>query len=335
MYFREDTQAAAELLKQAIPLMVKRKIPTNPCNIALWYAYAAGLDKNLNQALETHFPDNTQYAPEKSEELFFDYFIKSYMPSHEGAQEAMVSLLTRLYESTKKTADGTREYGSALQKGLDQFKNETDPREMEKTLVSLLEETRAVDHLTRRFTQEIDSAKQEIESLKQQLKDTEKSVFVDSLTKIGNRRSFDRTLVGAMVKTNAELSLLLIDLDNFKKCNDTYGHLTGDRVLAGVGQLLESHKSENIHVSRYGGEEFAVIVRQKTREQVHDLAEMIRTQVMKIQIKQQGRYIGNISTSIGIAERKPGESRESLIHRADQALYSAKQNGRNQVKISD
>ena len=335
MYFREDSQAAAELLKQAIPLMVQRKIPTNPCNFALWYAYAANKDKNLKQALDSSFSNNAQYAPEKSEELFFDYFVKSYMPGHETAQDAMVTLLTNLFESTKRTADGTREYGTALQKGLNDLKNETDPKEMEKTLVSLMQDTETVDHLTRQFSKEIDSAKQEIESLKQQLKDTEKSAFVDSLTKIGNRRAFDRALVGAMTDTDTRLSLLLIDLDHFKKCNDTYGHLTGDRILTGIGQLLDSFKAEHIQVARYGGEEFAVIVTQKTLEEASHLAEMIRARIEKIRIKQLDEYIDNISASIGVAQLQPGETRENLIHRADQALYSAKQNGRNQVKLAD
>lgn len=335
MYFREDSQTAAELLRQAIPLMVKRKIPTNPCNFALWYAYAADRDKTLKQALDDHFPKEGNYEPEKSEELFFNHFVKSYMPAHEGAQDAMVSLLTNLFGSVQKTADGTRDYGSALQKGLEKVKNETDPKEMEKTLASLLEETEAVDHLTQQFSSELNSAKEEIESLKKQLKDTEQSAFVDSLTKIGNRRSFDSALAGVLSDPDAKPCLLLVDLDHFKKCNDTYGHLTGDRILAGVGQLLDTLKAENIHVARYGGEEFAVIIKQGTLEEAVELGESVRSKLAKIRIKQQDQCVDNITASIGVAQRTPGESGESLIQRADQALYSAKQNGRDQVRCAE
>lgn len=335
MYFREDAETAAELLKQAIPQMVKRKIPTNPWNIALWYAYAADRDKNLKQDLETQFPETEHYIPEKSEELFFDYFVKSYMLGDEGAKETLERLLGDLFGSVKRTEEGARQYGTALQQGIDKIRNERDPKEMEKALLSLLKDTETADTLTREFSDELDAAREEIESLKRQLKATEKSAFVDGLTQIGNRREFDRNLTALLAKSDAQPCLIMIDLDHFKKCNDNYGHLTGDRILSAMGQLLQGVRQEHVRVARYGGEEFAVLLSQGCITDAKTLAESIRVQVEKIQIKQRERCIDNISASFGIARLRPGESRESLIERADQALYLAKRNGRNRVECAD
>lgn len=332
MYFREDTQTAANLLKQAIPLMVKRNIPTNPCNFALWYAYAADRDSDLKQALEQTFPESQPYEPEKGEQLFFDYFVKSYLPNHESAQDTMVSLLTGLFSSAQVTAEGTREYGQSLQQGLDKIKGDASPEELEKTLESLLQDTEAADALTQQFHSELSSAKEEIELLKQRLKDTEKSAFVDSLTKIGNRRSFDQAMAAAMADPQYQPCLLLIDLDHFKKFNDTYGHLIGDRVLSAMGQLLKTFEKEDVHVARYGGEEFAVIVKRGMAAGAVELAEAIRAKVTKIRIKQQEQDIDTITTSIGVTQFRGGEDVASFIQRADKALYSAKQNGRDQVQ---
>ena len=335
MYFREDPKQAAELLKQAIPLMVERKIPTNPCNFALWYAYVAERDHGLKKELDRDFSSSKSYFPEKSEELFFDYFVKPFISDNKDAQTAVVSLLNGLSSSALRTAEGAKDYGQALQQGLEKMQNESDPAKLEETLKGLLQETEAADDLNQTFYKELRSAKEEIESLKRQLKDSEQNAFVDSLTKIGNRRSFDRALEGAMAMPGARPLLLLIDLDFFKKCNDTYGHLTGDRILAALGKLLQTFGADHIQVARYGGEEFAAVLSKGTIEQALNLAESIREKVTKVKIKQQDRIIDGISASIGVAQLRPGETKESLIQRVDKALYRAKGNGRNQVQSAE
>lgn len=335
MYFREDPKKAAELLKQAIPHMVERKIPTNPCNFALWYAYVSERDHNLKKELERGFPESKNYFPEKSEQLFFDYFVRPFISDNEEAQQAVASLLSDLSGSVQRTADGAKDYGEALQKGLQRIQNESDPERLEETLTGLLQETEAVDHLNETFYLELKSAREEIESLKRQLQDSEKSAFVDSLTKIGNRRSFDRALEGVLAMPEEHPFLMLIDLDHFKKCNDTYGHLTGDRILAALGKLLQTFSGEHVQVARYGGEEFAAVITGYEKERVLQLAESIREKVTKIKIKQQDKIIDGISASIGVARFNPGESKESFMQRADQALYHAKENGRNQIQSAE
>ena len=123
---------------------------------------------------------------------------------------------------------------------------------------------------------------------------------------------------------------MLLDLDHFKKCNDTYGHVTGDRILEAVGDILARLRDAHIHPARYGGEEFAVVC-----EQPAELAETIRKKIEGIRVRQPdfSQVIDHIS--IGIAEAKFDDNAESVKERADKALYEAKENGRNQVKVAE
>ena len=127
----------------------------------------------------------------------------------------------------------------------------------------------------------------------------------------------------------------MIDLDHFKRLNDSYGHLMGDRVLEVVGQVLAQLHSERVFVARYGGEEFAVIVNDEL-EIAQRLAAQIRRQIAAMQIRRKSTQdtIGTITVSIGLTRFQPGETPESLIERADMGLYLAKENGRDRVVVA-
>ncbi len=128
--------------------------------------------------------------------------------------------------------------------------------------------------------------------------------------------------------------LLLLDLDKFKRCNDTHGHLAGDRILELVGEILGGLQGETIFVARYGGEEFVVIVNDSLAV-AQGIAEMIRQKVSSIHLKKKETIdvIGVVTVSIGVAMAGAGETPEEIIGRADAALYRAKENGRNCVVI--
>ena len=129
---------------------------------------------------------------------------------------------------------------------------------------------------------------------------------------------------------------VLVDVDHFKRFNDTYGHLMGDKVLQYVGKLLREICPEPMLPVRFGGEEFAVLVPSSSTDQAVNLSNQLREKIQAIRIKQKksGEVISSITASFGVATNKTEDSINTLIERADQALYSAKQNGRNQVQIA-
>ncbi len=169
--------------------------------------------------------------------------------------------------------------------------------------------------------------------LRQKLK--EESIR-DPLTHLFNRRFMKNVLVKEFAKAkrnkSAKFGVILLDVDHFKKFNDTYGHQAGDEALAQLASLLESQIRKGDIVCRYGGEEFLLILGGSSVENTLQRAESIRTAVEKLSITSGKNHQGSISISAGVASFDPKDhNTDDIIRRADNALYVAKEQGRNQV----
>lgn len=154
----------------------------------------------------------------------------------------------------------------------------------------------------------------------------------DALTTLYNRATFMEVLqeeITRMSRTGGEMSLLLMDIDDFKGINDIYGHLAGDAVLSSLGQLLRSLLRGEDMAARYGGEEFAILAAYTTAQQGVAIAEKARKSIAAHNFG----TLPPITVSIGCATYRQGERMESLIQRADLALYDAKNNGKNKVSV--
>ncbi len=160
----------------------------------------------------------------------------------------------------------------------------------------------------------------------------EKLSVTDQLTKLYNRRKIDDILATEVEQArryNNSFSLILIDIDHFKKVNDRYGHLVGDRILQALSRLFSSNIRKTDIVGRWGGEEFLIISMEKDITKVLIFVEKLRTLVDEHHFK----TVGNITCSFGVSHFKQGDSIDTLLQRADVALYEAKKAGRNCVKI--
>ena len=157
----------------------------------------------------------------------------------------------------------------------------------------------------------------------------------DGLTGIYNRRSFDTIIAREFdraARYGRELSLLIIDIDHFKRVNDTFGHVAGDDVLKALAANLSKQLRSNDHLARYGGEEFVIILPETPLEMAHLLAERIRTSAGEKDYSVGGSQTSHVTLSIGVSSF-PAQSAtlEELVHHADSALYKAKETGRNRV----
>lgn len=162
----------------------------------------------------------------------------------------------------------------------------------------------------------------------------EENALTDELTKLPNRRALAQRFLQEMQRARRHhnpIAFLMIDLDHFKQVNDTYGHLQGDAVLSELAQILVTGARESDVCARYGGEEFALILHETTEPGARTLAERIRAKVAA------ATFPGGLklTISVGIAATDDPALFTQLIDRADQALYQAKQGGRNQVRVAD
>ncbi len=166
---------------------------------------------------------------------------------------------------------------------------------------------------------------------------TRELAFTDGLTRIFNRRYFDQRYLREILRARRyqrSLAILMIDIDHFKKYNDTFGHLMGDEVLKKVARELERNIRRADILCRYGGEEFVIVLPEIDMEHASMVAEKLRTAVSRAVIHGEEKMPNkNITISIGVAAfPESGEDGLKLLEKADQALYRAKKNGRNRVE---
>ncbi|MDF2446448.1 MAG: diguanylate cyclase [Moraxellaceae bacterium] len=164
---------------------------------------------------------------------------------------------------------------------------------------------------------------------------------IDGLTQIANRRSLDMTLTTEWqraLRKREPIGVVMIDVDHFKLFNDTYGHAAGDECLRGVaGALKDFARRPGDLAARYGGEEFVLVLTNATAQQAQIVAERVRDKIVELAIPHQCSSHGSVTASFGVASMVPGADQtgpEALLLAADQALYRAKESGRNRVSVS-
>jgi len=178
--------------------------------------------------------------------------------------------------------------------------------------------------------------REQLAEVGQELEETRREGETDPLTRLSNRRVFDASIARSISLASAirrPISLLMIDIDHFKKVNDTHGHPNGDRALKAVADALaRAFPRRSDLVVRYGGEEFAVLC-EGDAAAVARLAERLLAMVRAIRV-QLDPHVLSVTVSVGLAEARPGERAEDLVERADRALYEAKHGGRDRAVIA-
>ncbi|MEO8484759.1 MAG: GGDEF domain-containing protein [Betaproteobacteria bacterium] len=170
-------------------------------------------------------------------------------------------------------------------------------------------------------------ARREADQFRAETKVLSDAVERDALTGIGNRRAFDRALSALLARGGGRCTLALIDCDHFKQVNDRASHVAGDRVLQRIASVLKQASRRTDLAARFGGDEFAIVFAEATLDEAKSVCERIRGVVER----HPGDDTPAVTISIGLAEASGGDSVETLLQRADAALYRAKAAGRNQV----
>jgi diguanylate cyclase len=175
-----------------------------------------------------------------------------------------------------------------------------------------------------------------MDSLRATLRQARAEALTDGLTGLANRKMFDETLKMRLRESagqRTDLCLILADIDNFKRFNDTWGHQTGDQIIRFIASSLQRQTQPDHLVARYGGEEFAIIMPRTRVVSARTIAEAIRAAIesKKLLRKSTNEELGRITISMGIAQYRPGERLHDLVERADTCLYASKRGGRNRV----
>ncbi|WP_031435072.1 GGDEF domain-containing protein [Methylomarinum vadi] len=328
----------AQLLRQSVPLMMKHRVSAHPINYAIWYEYVAGNNRKLNAAIDDLINQHIPLDDKISLNLYKTYICNASVESFEKINFDLQALIDKTTSTVQNSGNQVASFSENVQ--VDSLKlEEIDDLSQVKTVLSgIVAETQQLLEISNTLKSRLYEANQELASLRDELTKVREMATTDALTGLINRRAFDNVLHELVANSiDSAHCLLILDLDHFKKVNDTFGHLIGDKVLRFTAGLIKNHVAEHHLAARYGGEEMAVVMPNTHLEEALAIAEQIRIALASNQLKQKdnGRSIGKVTVSIGATSLKIDDSPESFIARADNALYTAKKSGRNKVVYKD
>ncbi len=330
-----DLEKSFQTLKQTVPLLLKHKLSAVPTNYALWYTYVSNDSEQLNAQIDEHLTKGYTLSSAKTKELYRNYLTEKEEIDAWELRQSLEAMLLEVSQSMKDTKSDTDEFKSFMDVNLDELsKVENEGLSVEEVVAlvrNMVGELRTIRQKTISFNGSLIKAEKEIASLKEKLKESQHDALYDALTGLCNRRYFDSEIES---KIDIDvLSVLIVDIDHFKKINDNYGHLMGDLVLKAVAKKLQSCCREDAQVFRYGGEEFVVLMPGADLKKALHVADYMRRTVEKILVKDRrtGKTIGDVSVSVGAAQKNNEEQAAALVERADGMLYQAKTLGRNRV----
>ena len=260
--------------------------------------------------------------------------------SQDKNSEALAVLMGRLEGSLSdfsQTATGARaatsEYSSALQQHVDDLEgvNRADV-----VLADLAALTRAMMIRTAAIERELESSELRAQALQTTLEETRRLADMDHLTGLPNRRAFEHMFEREIREASAAgeaLSIAFVDIDHFKRVNDLHGHPAGDRVLKFVSETLNQISDSGCFVARHGGEEFAVLWRNHSVDDAWKKLEEAREEIAERRLinRANDTPFGRITFSGGIADVFAYPDKSAALKAADEALYAAKQSGRNRI----
>ncbi len=321
--------------KSAMMSMQAHGVLQTPSNFSVWYAYHSGENADLTRMIDVLISNNCSINDQTLDELHRRFFTPpiadmGLCDTSIRARETLKTVLD-LVEKAKSDANGI---GATIDDISTQFLANVSC--LADLIDSLVEKTSKIVGNSEQLGLDLKRSADKINALERTLQDVRREATTDSLTGIANRRYFDmslQTLSGDAMNSGDDLSLLLVDIDHFKKVNDTWGHATGDEVLQLVAAALTQTVKGQDCAARYGGEEFAVILPGTSLDAAMHVGDNIRTAVGRriFAPRNAKEAICPLTVSIGAACYEPGEPLAQWVKRADAALYQAKKDGRNRV----
>lgn len=331
-----EQDKAGEYLRLALPLMSRYAVPVTPPNYAVWYQYVSGANEALRRVIDDLIENGAEITEATTRALFHKYVSEC---DEERLQQARATLdgLVGSVDGTLETAQGeVSRYGESLARYAENLSQGPADDAVRAIVQGLLRDTSSVQHIGEQLHARLEASRRETEALRAELRLAREEALIDALTRLTNRKGFDLALAQMMNQareSGSQLCLALIDIDLFKRINDTYGHLLGDKVIRHVAKILHDSVKGKDCPARYGGEEFALLLPETGLAGALSVAEQIRAAVasgrlMKADTRE---VIEAVTVSAGVACWQVGESAEEFIARTDAALYRCKQDGRNRV----
>ncbi|KQP49039.1 diguanylate cyclase [Methylobacterium sp. Leaf399] len=332
---RERTFALAE---RANELMRDYGSSATPRAYTVWYTYVAGAQPLMNDAIKRLTAQQGNLTDTDIDSLYETYLDGRRLSTEaERTSTNVLAEIEGIMEVLDLSLGSTAQYGESLKAlSIDLDGSGLNRTRVREIVAALVTTTREVSANNRTLEARMRDSRGEIETLREALEATRIESLTDSLTGLANRKHFEDSLgklVEGAARQGAPASLVVIDVDFFKRFNDLYGHLTGDQVLRLVAIVMREHVKGRATLARFGGEEFGILLPETDRAAAVEIAEKVRTSVMGRELvkRSTGESLGKITISLGVATARRGETPASLLERADICMFLAKRDGRNRT----
>ena len=330
-----DFEYATSVAAKAMRSMAEQRVPPTPNNFHVWFNYVLGTPPVLKRAIDILIGNKRKFDAGTNREIYTSYVGSKAVDeavAYDVSQQLHSVMASARQFLTTAIADN-RTQMAAISDVSERTEAGLDPKILVESLMSELAKaaTRA-SKLEASFMEK----SRELDTIRDSLIQSEERAKTDTLTGLPNRRAleefFPKTQLAAMEHGEA-VSVLLIDIDHFKRFNDEFGHGIGDQVLRLMARVLREGVRETDLPARYGGEELIAVLPNADLAACTAVAERIRRSVAGCHITRRstGEALPGITVSIGVAQFQGGESMADLIDRCDRALYLAKKTGRNRV----
>ncbi|MDA8135584.1 MAG: GGDEF domain-containing protein [Desulfobacteraceae bacterium] len=340
MAYTEERNRAGEYLRLALTYISKYNLPANPVNYTVWYEYVSGKNIKLKKAIDTSLDAEQPINADNVENLYQKYVA-------DGDRLVISKLLTKIALMLKditghvlETEGDLAGHGQVLSDLASQVGQARDYHEIKAIVDQMILETKDLVDSGKRLQTRMKMSTDDLKLLQQELEKSQQEAQTDALTSLFNKRGFEKRFELERIRAKQNelpFSIIMVDIDYFKRVNDTYGHLVGDSLLKSIANLLKSHLRKNDIASRYGGEEFLILLPETALDGATAVAQKIKDTLARKEwkLKETGESMGRVTVSMGIALYRLNEPEEALIKRADDALYIAKNNGRDRIVTQD
>ena len=331
-------QARRELLAEITDFLLDNDLDISPGNLLAAHAAFSGADPGLGRRIAAR-----QIAGEKVSQEWLNSVIAEISTEDDQKAELdrLFSRLENSIESFTHTARTARSAAADYNSELEQHVAVTEePEAAQAQMISRLADlAKAMLDRTRRVEEEMKRSEREAATLRRSLAKAKRDAAIDHLTGLPNRRAFEYLLETHYHEAKREfepLSVAFCDIDHFKRINDTHGHDTGDRVIQAIAQALARISNDNCHVARHGGEEFVMLFRGKDKREAQLKLDETREFMAQRQFVNRitDEPIGQITFSGGVADVFAYPDARTALRAADEALYRAKQTGRNRIELA-
>ncbi len=327
---QEEIRKLMDIVRKELSFLIKFNIPPVPKNYEKWFLIFCHLSETgkkltdleiiglYKQVFDEDLVEIGETDDEKTVKL---------AEISERLDEIMMELISNIDTHQKNIDSHTKKLSES---------RSISYKDLTHAVNKVLEEIYELKKQNLILKKEVEKYHEEIKRLQKELSIAKAEASFDFLTGLVNRSRFERAIEDAIRdfhKKNYPFSIIFVDIDDFKRINDTYGHLVGDLVLKEVASIFKFYLRANTVVGRIGGEEFCILLPGVEIDDAKKIAERLKKIIENREIKLEDGTTVKVTASFGVTQVKMGDTVKSILERADKALYKAKKEGKNRVEV--